>query len=600
MASSETEAAFDRKDIIPESGLPTGAEILATGHSLRSDWSLGAGQFQRAFGVRCEAEYKRQMQSEGRIMQHAHLGLRDLDRTLAVLGEVYDRCAQRGTRVDRVGLCLDWSMGFPRSERAGKMNGTGVLLDGPEDFQRLTEATPSALHFGDFMLGFPAALENSCAAIAAGATTIGNLGQYFTFRLPHYDDDIETTVRTLEALGLIAAQPAEIMVHSNLDDGFAAVFEDLTSALGMALTEKYIVSDLIGAKYTVCYGHHFTEPLTRIAFQRALARVCDDVPGSQVFGATVLYQGNSAENFAALATYLLCDIVAQKTLPTGHAINPVPVTENIRIPDAEEVIEAQLHLGRLSELAEGYAPILNFQRIDQTADKLFEAGQEFARRLLAGCAEAGINCRDPFELLLCLRRLGGRRIERLFGLGEHRIDQRRVPLVPASTYLYIKETARDFLNSDKGAVLKKLGRRGVRILSATTDVHEHGKTLIDSIFSGADIELVDGGVSNDPDKIADMARHQEANVIAVSTYNGVALRFTRSLLAAMRERKLDIPVLVGGRLNEIPENSNTSLPVDVTSDLQALGVHPCKDLNAAVQALEAVVIASKEKRNEWK
>ena len=66
----------------------------------------------------------------------------------------------------------------------------------------------------------------------AGVTTIGNLGQYFTFQLPGWKDDIATTRSTLTAIGLMAAQPVEVMVHSNLDDGFAAVFQDLASALG--------------------------------------------------------------------------------------------------------------------------------------------------------------------------------------------------------------------------------------------------------------------------------------------------------------------------------------------------------------------------------
>ena len=72
------------------------------------------------------------------------------------------------------------------------------------------------------------------------------------------------------ALGLIAAQPAEILVHSNLDDGFAGLFQDMTSAFGMALIEKYIVEDLVGASLAFCFGHHFSAPLTRAAFQAAL------------------------------------------------------------------------------------------------------------------------------------------------------------------------------------------------------------------------------------------------------------------------------------------------------------------------------------------
>ena len=100
------------------------------------------------------------------------------------------------------------------------------MLDGPEDFARITGAAPAAAHFGDFMMGLPGAVENTKAALAAGATAIGNLGQYFTFRLPYWDDDVATTEATLVALGLVAAQDAEILVHSNLDDGFAGLFAD--------------------------------------------------------------------------------------------------------------------------------------------------------------------------------------------------------------------------------------------------------------------------------------------------------------------------------------------------------------------------------------
>ena len=47
------------------------------------------------------------------------------------------------------------------------------------------------------MLGLPGALHNTQAAIVAGATAIGNLGQYFTFRLPYWDDDVATTEATV-------------------------------------------------------------------------------------------------------------------------------------------------------------------------------------------------------------------------------------------------------------------------------------------------------------------------------------------------------------------------------------------------------------------
>lgn len=580
-----------RDKLFPEPALPIGTDILAEGRKAALDWPLGRGAFQQFHGVANEVEYKRAAMKTGRIMQHAHLGLRDLSQTVTATAHIYAACERRGATIDRFGMCLDWSMGYRRDLRHETMRGTGILLHGPEDFIRLAQAAPAAMHFGDFMLGFPAAFENTCAALTAGATAIGNLGQYFTFRLPGDDDDIAATSSTIKALGLIAAQNTPILVHSNLDDGFAAVFRDVSSAIGQAMLEKYIIGDLIGAPYAVCYGHHFTDPLTRIAFQRALACISDDVPGTQVYGATVLYKGNSPENYAALSSYLLADIIAQMLLPTGHAVNPVPITENIRIPDADEIIDAQCNLKRLSELAPGYLPLLDMAPIDRRRDQLLQGGRAYADRVLKGFENAGINILDPFEMLLALRRIGGRKLEQLFGYGaaDTRPTAKTIPIVPATTYLEIEAEAAKFLATKAGQALYQIATPGFRILTATTDVHEHGKVLLDTIFERAGFTLIDGGVSSDPDAVAVLAKTAQADVIALSTYNGVALHFTTQLMQDLDASDVKIPVLIGGRLNQIPRDSNSSLPIDVTDELKMLGAYPCVSLVTAQAVLEAVL-----------
>lgn len=582
---------IDRKTIFPEPDLPIGAEILADGRNAASEWRIGQSQFQKFHGVASEVEYKQAAMKDGRIMQHAHLGFRDLSQTVTATTKIYQACKKRGATIDRFGMCLDWSMGYTRDQRNEAMRGTGIVLQGAEDFIRLTEAAPAAMHFGDFMLGFPAAFENTCAALAAGSTAIGNLGQYFTFRLPGDNDDIAATTSTLKALGLIAVQDTPILVHSNLDDGFAAIFRDVSSAIGQAMLEKYIIKDLIGAPYAVCYGHHFTDPVIRIAFQRALACISDDIPGTQVYGATVLYKGNRAENYAALSSYMLADIIAQMLLPTGHAVNPVPVSENIRIPDADEIIAAQCNLKRLSELAEGYLPLLDMAVIANKRDQLLMGGRAYADRVLRGFENAGIDILDPFEMLLALRRIGGRKLEKLFGYSalDTAGSVKTSPIVPATTYLEIEAEAAAFLATEAGQNLCQTASSGFKILTATTDVHEHSKVLLDIIFERAGFTLIDGGVSSDPDAVAALAKAAQADAIALSTYNGVALSFTRQLLQELETAGLKIPVLIGGRLNQIPKDSNSSLPVDVTDALQELGAYPCSDLMTAQKVLKNVL-----------
>ncbi|MEX0283460.1 MAG: hypothetical protein AB3N23_02505, partial [Paracoccaceae bacterium] len=64
------------------------------------------------------------------------------------------------------------------------------------------------------------------------------------------------------------------------------------------------------------------------------------------------------------------------------------------------------------------------------------------------------------------------------------------------------------------------------------------------------------------------------------------------LTQAMAKGEIDLPVRIGGRLNQIPEGSNTSLPVDVTADLVQIGVIPCPDLNTASAVLRQALSPS--------
>ncbi|CDX51185.1 putative Methylmalonyl-CoA mutase domain-containing protein [Mesorhizobium plurifarium] len=572
-------------DIVPvlnDPRLKPGRDLLAEGRSMARDWRLGICRFLIETGMPSEAAWKRKAVAESRVMQHAHIGFRSVDRTIAAIGEVHEQCRKAGVTVDRFGITLDWSMGYPQAMRAKAARGTGIVLTGPEDFARITNAASAAAHFGDFMLGLPGAVENTRAAIAAGATAIGNLGQYFTFRLPYWDDDVATTEATVTALGLIAAQDAEILVHSNLDDGFAGLFIDMACALGMVLVEKHIVETLIGAHLAHCYGHHFSDPLSRTAFHAALVRVTD-TPGTMIFGNTVSYQSTPAGNYASLASYLMADILAMGRWPSGHAINPVPVTENQRIPDVDEIIDAQTFAHRLTLHAPFYDPVFDWSKTEAMADMLVEGGRRFADAALAGLAERGVDVDDPAALMLAIRRIGPKRLEALFGPGATG-PRGRVPLIHAEWARELNHKAASWAAAQKRMEVA----RNLTICIGTTDVHEHGKYLVEQALEGLGIAIVDAGVAVDPEALVARAAETGADAIAVSTYNGVALRYAQAVKAAMAVRGLSLPVLIGGRLNEVPKDSNSGLPVDVTKDIADLGCLPCADLDEMLSALRSI------------
>ncbi|QIB36185.1 hypothetical protein G3A50_09710 [Ancylobacter pratisalsi] len=556
--------------------LRPGRELVDAGRALAADWRVGRNAFLDAAGVACEADYKRQQADKGRITQHAHIGFRSVERTIAAIAQVHETCAARGVGVDRFGITLDWSMGYPPHMRRGSRRGTGIVLNAPEDFARITNAAPAAAHFGDFMLGLPGALENTKSALAAGATAIGNLGQYFTFRMPDWDDEVATTEATVTALGLIAAQPVEVLVHSNLDDGFAGLFADMSSALGMVIVEKHIVETLIGARASHCFGHHFTAPLVRMAFHAALARV-SDTPGTMMFGNTVSYKSTPAGNYASLASYLQADIWALTRVNSGHAINPVPVTENERIPDIDEIIDAQTFAARLVEHAGATGALIDTAPVDALADRLVAGGQTFARRLLAGMGDIGIDVGDPAALMLALRRIGPKRLEQAFGAGapDRTAWSGRAPVATAEWVEELEHAAQRWAGTVEADTARRIAGRGLRACVASSDVHEHGKNLIARTLGHLGVGIVEGGTSVDADDLVATAIEAGADLIAISTYNGIALRYAGEVQAALARAGRTLPVCIGGRLNQVPDDSNSGLPVDVTTDIGALGVRPC-------------------------
>ena len=93
---------------------------------------------------------------------------------------------------------------------------------------------------------------------------------------------------------------------------------------------------------------------------------------------------------------------------------------------------------------------------------------------------------------------------------------------------------------------------------------------------GARLAHCIGGLTTDPDQIISNALSCGAEAILISTHNGLALDYARCLKEEMSSQRVNIPVVLGGILNQKYENQ--ALPVDVSADLKELGFHPCPKL----------------------
>jgi hypothetical protein len=74
--------------------------------------------------------------------------------------------------------------------------------------------------------------------------------------------------------------------------------------------------------------------------------------------------------------------------------------------------------------------------------------------------------------------------------------------------------------------------------------------------------------------------------------NGVALDYARRLKAELRKHQAEIPVLMGGVLNQKFEDQ--ALPVDVTQSIKELGMYPCVALEGGIRRM----LAANEKQQQ--
>ena len=71
---------------------------------------------------------------------------------------------------------------------------------------------------------------------------------------------------------------------------------------------------------------------------------------------------------------------------------------------------------------------------ETTVGRIVDGGRRFKDNVLAGFLAAGVDIRNPFEMLLAIRRVGSKRLEELFGPGRPTPGRLRgrtqIPCVP--------------------------------------------------------------------------------------------------------------------------------------------------------------------------
>lgn len=581
-----TELDVDLAALLP-ADLPDGREAVEEGKALAAGLERSRSLYCEEKGVGSEREWRERARGEDISCTCMNVGLNTWADTREELGQIYEDALARGVRPpDRFNLIAERRQGLPKDKRAEAPQETGPAMMTSQDWWELAHTVPIEPEAADNNIGSPASVENALDALQAGVTSIGVLSQ-LTWRWPYWDDEVGQTMVTLKAAGLLAAFKDEgVVFDSYLEDGYPGVFHDYANYVGWAMVERYISEDLIGAAYSPSWGGLTQNPVVKSAVTLALEAVnTDRVPFLYTQGDTIGNTPDFDANMAVLNTDVLFMKMVDRRYRLGTAPIAVPVTETERIPTWDEVATVQTISRRLDDYVPMVDPVVDWAKIEAMRDRLVLGGRRFYEAAIAGLSSAGIDVRDPAQLLLVLKRLGSERCEELFGAGDPdpEFPRGRRPVLETDL---VKSTMQE-----RERILAELqGRheeeaiRGMKVLVTSTDVHEFAPFLLGSTLSAVGTEVIDFGINRDPEDIVKAVIETDADAVVISTHNGVARNFGQLLMQELEGAGAgEVPVFMGGVLNEDVEGSD--MPRDVSADLNATGIQTPGTIDRLVDAL---------------
>jgi methylmalonyl-CoA mutase cobalamin-binding subunit len=571
-----------------DEALPAGAALVEEGLAIGGTVGVGRCAFCRSRDVRSEVEWKRSRIAAGEIEWSMIMGLASLDEQIEGLRFLHQFGERTGVVMDRGLVIPNWLTGLPPRLRERAPKSTSFVLGGAEDHVALAEAAPIMPCFNDFHIGSPAAVENTVAAILAGGTYVGVLAQY-AWTLPYIESDVEIVAENIKAIGVVAQKWSdEVVVDSYLDDGMPAEFVDYVSTIGYALLERYVVEQLCGARYATGFGGVISDIPQKIAIWLALHEVlhADHPPLSYVYGNTIdAWDTPLAANYGISAFEVAAFAATERRYRTGAALLPNPVTERLRVPTVSEIADIHACARAAAAKSSEFETLIDFTSIEETRDVLVEQGRKFFSNALNGLPAFGVDIRDPLQVLLGIRRLGARRLERLFHPGA-RMKSLPNGIVPFSQTEFTRRSA-NLVSRE----LERIRRRGIaaavrgrRVIVGSSDTHFFGKFVVAAVLRELGAEVVDAGVDRNPeDLVALLARYEDDTALAVSTHNGQCVGYAERLMEILRQSNRQPAVFIGGRLNSL--EGNDSEPRDATDLLRRVGVVPCASVEDLVASL---------------
>ncbi len=560
------------RSLIP-TDFPDGRTVLQEGVEMGKKVAIPRNRFLEKQGCKSYLEYRKKRLAEGKQTWQVLLGLATLEDEIAAIKKIDEfnqRNAHIGMEISGVQSIPSQIVGLPHEYWDTFPKQTSYEMHDPDDWKAHSEAAPIQMAWQDFHLACPASLQTTINALQAGTDRLGCFSTLI-WEYTGYHDEVNRFSDMVRSLGIVSTKKdLDIAIVTYPEDGIPGYFLDIVSWVGYMMVEHYIAAGLCGTLFSVSYGGLLTEVQPRMAFALAMHKLFStpEHPG------VVYYNGGTVDqiahdinaNFGTSVQEMLIQMLFNLKYQLPIIISPVSVTEALRTPSLEELIDIAAAGMRAETKAKEWLPLMDFTKIEELSDQLVEQGTKFFQNVMRGFEEAGVDTKDPLQMIMILKRFNPCKFEQSF----HPSVEETGDFTPYLPSQLGQQTMA--MKDEIVSLLKKKGYslNGQKIICVSADGHSYGLTLVDNVYSEINANVVNGGVDMEPAAVLDLADEEGTDLICISVHCGQCLAYAQNIINLAKTRGKKYRVLMGGMLNALLPGND--LPVDVQDLVNETGV----------------------------
>ena len=564
---------------------PSGMELLREGIEIGNSITVPRTPFLEKVGCRTYLEYRKKRLAEGKQTWQLLLGLSSLEDEISAIRKIHEFSARTGMEISGVQSIPSQIVGLPHAYWEQFPKQTSYEMHDPIDWVRHNSAAPVQVCWQDFHLSSPAALQTTINALSAGTDRLGTFST-LCWNYAGYHDEKQRFSDMVRSIGIVASKKdLDIDVVTYPEDGIPGYFLDIVSWVGYTLVENYVTHDLCGANFSISYGGLLTEMVPRMAFALAMHKLLStpDHP------ALVYYNGGTIDqipddvncNFGTGVPEMFIEVLFNLRYQTPTIISPVAVTECLRTPSLEELLDIAAAGIRSETKAQQWLPLINWTPIEEMAQLLMDKGTAFFHNVLDGLSAAGVDIHDPLQIIMILRRFNPVRFEQTFHPSTDEFGSFK-PYCPSQLSRQTMDM-KDAITKDLKA--RNYDLRGRRVICASADGHSYGLMLVDRVYSDLGATVVNGGVALEPAMLLDLADEEGIDTLCISTHCGQCLSYAKQLVELMNARRHPYRIAMGGMFTALLPGSK--LPEDVQHLIRETGVLASNDIAEQIEFLFA-------------